>query len=291
MGADSSKAVPGKVKGFFTIKSLVIHRVTFTFWVKYLLKRVVTKFVDFVFSPAKITIKTVFVVGCGHSGTTLMAAKLGRHNGILAIGKESNLFLPYKNSLYMSSRILAEWQDFALSEQKLCVLEKTPKHLYCVDRISKVVPDHKIVVMIRNPLDAIASLYKRFNDLDLCIDRWVNDNTQILALAEKRQVIVVRFEELTQSPERVFGDVCSFVGLPFDSAILDAGETAYLNNETTHSNMRIRSRQVSRKITRNIDGWKACLSEKQASYVTQRTHVVAKRLGYALRDEEAASRD
>ena len=289
--ADSSKATPGKIKGFFTIKSLVIHRVTFTFWVKYHLKRVVTKFEDFVFSPVKITINTVFVVGCGHSGTTLMAAKLGRHNSILSIGKESNLFLPYKNSLYMSSRILAEWQDFALSEQKHCVLEKTPKHLYCVDRISKVVPDHKMVVMIRNPLDAIASLYKRFKDLDLCIDRWVNDNTHILALIESEKVIIVRFEELTLSPEKVFGDVCSFVGLPYDPVILDAGETAYRDNERTHSNMRIRSRQVSREITRNIDGWKACLSEKQASYVIQRTKVVAKRLGYALRDGEAASRD
>ena len=285
MESGIDKIMPENAKGMFTIKSLVIHKVTFRFLFKYLLKRAVTKIEDWFFRPVRITVNTVFVVGCGHSGTTLLAAKLGRHNDILSIGKESNLFLPYKNSLYMSSRILAEWQDFALSDKKQCVLEKTPKHLYCVDRISKVAPDHKMVAMIRNPLDTVSSLNKRFHDLDLCIDRWINDNNQVLALAEKEQVLVVRFEDLTMSPEKVFGEVCRFAGLSYDPAILDAGETAYLDNETTSSNMRVRSRQVSRKITQNIDGWKASLSEDQARYVIQRTRVVAEKLGYALRDE------
>ena len=269
-----------KTTGFFRVKSLVIHRVGFKFLAKFLLKRAATCVEDLVFRPVRINIDTVFVVGCGHSGTTLIAAKIGRHDQVLAIGKESNIFVPYKSSLYMSSRILAEWADFAFNQNKTCVLEKTPKHLYYVDRINKVSPDHKMIAMIRNPLDTVASLYNRFKDLDLCVERWVNDNARLVRVMESRQVMVVRFEDLTTAPEKTLEEICQFVGLRFDPDILDIGVTAYHDNESTSSNMRIRSRQVSREITPNVGGWKKTLTEEQARYVLRRTKEVADRLGY-----------
>lgn len=280
-----------KVKGLFKIKSLVIHRVGFAFLVRFALKSAVNALQDFMFRPAIIENNTIFVVGCGHTGTTLMAAKMGQHSKVLAIGKESNVFIPYKCSLYMSSRILSEVVDVAIYNGKTSVLEKTPKHLYFIDRIQKVAPDCKIIAMTRNPLDTVSSLYKRFDDLELCVERWINDNTRVLSEVKKGRVMRVRYEDLTAFPEKTFHDVCKFTGLSFESSMLDGGRTVYLDNEKTSSNMRIRSRQVSRKITNNFGGWRKVLSEAQAHYVVDKTKHVAAQLGYHFTDGELDFKD
>lgn len=180
----------------------------------------------------------------------------------------------------MSSRILSELADVAIVGGKTCVLEKTPKHLYFIDRIKQVAPACKIIAMTRNPLDTVSSLYRRFGNIEFCVERWINDNARVLTEVRKGRVLLVRYEDLTAFPEQTFHDVCNFTGLSFESSILNDGESVYLDNEKASSNMRIRSRQVSRKITNNYGSWKKVLSEAQARYVLDKTKGVASQLGY-----------
>jgi len=86
-----------------------------------------------------------FVAGCGHSGTTLLASKLGLHPDVLLISRESNLFLP-ERGLRLARVIAEEWLAFARQEDRRVVLEKSPKHVHCLHRIRRLLPGVRVIV-------------------------------------------------------------------------------------------------------------------------------------------------
>jgi len=115
----------------------------------------------------------IFIVGCGHSGTTLLAARLGNHDQIHVIPKETGWFLP-KRSLRAGKKKMNLEFSRAKEDGKKILLEKTPKHIHCIHRILKVYPCAKIIIVHRNCYDNIASLKKRFN-FELALNRWLID--------------------------------------------------------------------------------------------------------------------
>lgn len=63
-------------------------------------------FVDYFEPKVEIYSKTVFVVGCGHSGTTLVTSVLSRHSKFFAVGYESECFIPV-HSLNLTKKLYA----------------------------------------------------------------------------------------------------------------------------------------------------------------------------------------
>ncbi|MEQ3637510.1 MAG: sulfotransferase [Thalassolituus sp.] len=263
----------------FRVKHLVVHRVGLVALTKYLIKVFIAAFEDKVFRIVPSESEALFVVGCGHSGTTLMAAKMGNHRDIFALGRKTEIFFPHKNSLFVASRMLFEWGDFARIQDKSLVLEKTPKHLYFIDSMERVAPGFRVVVMIRNPLDTIASLFKRFGDIELCIERWINDNREVLKIRDRSNVMLVRYEDMTAHPERVFVDVCHFIGREYDDDILSSQKTVF-DVAQSKGNMIIRAEQVSSEIQVKKNSWKSVFSEDEAANIWVRTSGVANELGY-----------
>ncbi len=94
------------------------------------------------------------------------------------------------------------------------------------------VPDVKIIVLVRDAYDVVKSLERmlevpevmammersgrrrRFIGLDQrgLVDYWCDANEALLALAEKREAILVRYEDLVADPENVTGEVFAFLG-------------------------------------------------------------------------------
>lgn len=220
-----------------------------------------------------------FVTGCGHSGTTLLASKLGLHPRVLLISRESNIFSPQRD-LRLARVIVQEWQAFARQEGRSVILEKTPKHVHSAGRIRRLLPESRIIVVVRNPLDTCASLYSRFHDLDLAIERWSMDSKAALAVMQQESTLLVRYESLTRRPAETLSEACSFLGIPWDPGLLTRTGSVYGTHPDLQRNMAIRHAQVSQPIRDNNGKWVDVLDPRQAAQVRDRTAGVAARLGY-----------
>lgn len=263
------------------IKTRVEHKSTLIDYSKYLFKVFYYALPSIKFTPTEYKSSFYFIVGCGHSGTTLLASKLSNHPDILGIGRETGVMQVGNNSLYSIRSILNEWDYFAEYENKKAVLEKTPKHVYSYQRIQRVAPNSKVIVMIRNPLDTIASLYKRFGDVEFSIDRWIYDNEEALKLKNKDNVLFVKYEDFTRSPESEINRILDFLELNHSSDVLGLTESVF-NRTMQEGNMKLRQEQVNKPIKPNEGGWVKVFSEDEAKKIIDRVKPLAARLDYKL---------
>lgn len=234
-------------------------------------KRMSSMHMDFLISPMEERFKTIFVVGCGHSGTSLVSAKIGGLPEAFLIGHESGIFLP-KHSLEASREALSQMIYFAKFNNRSVLIEKTPKHVHCIRRILKVKPDALILGVVRNPLDNCASLYKRFGSLDLAIRRWNQDNHALFHYRTISSVKIVAYEELTKDPVKVFREIALWAGLKWSDNCLVSSTSAYdsgssIINQKDAKNLILRAKQVNSPISSRFGAWKSVFSEAQKNKV------------------------
>ena len=261
------------------IKGRLYHKVSFAYFCVHSIVRFYNAIPSLFYTPVVNEVSFFFVVGCGHSGTTLMAAKLGNHPDVMGLGRETGVMLPGKYSLLGMSAVANEWQYFAESLGCQCVLEKTPKHIHSYDAVQKVVPNNRFVVMLRNPLDNIASLHKRFNDLDYAVTRWMMDNEEALRINAHENVMLVRYEELTRTPAEVLREVSGFLGIEYSDGMLEGRGSIY-DHVRQPENMKVRQEQVAQPIRPNDGGWKKVFSREEARKILQRLGTLPEQLGY-----------
>lgn len=167
----------------------------------------------------------IFIVGCGHSGTSLLLAMLGSHSNIHAIPFESGLFFDWKNQRPLiraaARRIMRAFDSMAVRERKLRWVEKTPKHIMCLQQIFAVRPDAKVILMIRDGRDVAASIQDRFGDFELGIRRWMEDNRAGKEFWSHPNVHLLKYEDLIDSPEATAIEVLTFLDEPFEKEVLD----------------------------------------------------------------------
>lgn len=231
--------------------------------------------------PLKDSQHFCLVAGCGNSGTTLLASKLGNHPDALLIARESNIFFPSR-SLGLARVLLTEWAALARQQQRSIIIEKSPKHIQALPRAHRLLPGARRLLVTRNPLDTCASLYKRFGCLDYAISRWLMDNQALLAARQAPNTLLIRYEALTREPEQTLQSACAFLGMAWHPELLSQTGSAYGNHADTRRNMRIRHEQVSQPIHDNNGKWREVLSEAQAMEVRNRTAMLASQLGYPL---------
>ena len=218
-----------------------------------------------------------FVLGCGHSGTTLIASRLGNHPAIALIPEETNLFEP-RRPLAGARRFLVAALARARGNGRQIVLEKTPKHVRVTGRLRRLLPEARLIVVVRNPLDTCLSLRKRGGTLEEAIRRWLVDNGAALALAGDPLARRVHYEAVTADPETELRAMTGFLGLAWDEGVLGTASGYAATGQKT-DNMRLRAEQVSRPITQNSGKWREGLTAAEAAAVRARTGALYARLG------------
>lgn len=144
--------------------------------------------------------------------------------------------------------------QIAQEEGKTVVLEKTPDHINHLKTIDEYLPQAKVIHLVRNGPDVVASLYALaqsspsiwgdFQDLNICLERWVNKTKRSLNRTRmKENHILIRYEHLTGKPEQEMHRLCNFLEIDFEDHIL----TKY--------------RTVSHSLSRDHEYWKARVSE------------------------------
>ncbi|MDQ1535128.1 MAG: hypothetical protein QOF28_2889 [Actinomycetota bacterium] len=169
----------------------------------------------------------VFVVGCPRSGTTLMQSFLGAHP-LLVTRVETHFF-----QTQPGPEAVAAWlaEMDASADGVAGWVEKTPGHIYELDRIVAAVPGARFVHVLRDPIEVVASLHWASSirpamwggpyALDECIDRWRRAVRGTERWRGDPSHLVVEYQNLASDPEPVLRGTCTVLGLAFDHAMLD----------------------------------------------------------------------
>ena len=231
----------------------------------------------------------ISISGCGHSGTTLTATVLGAHKNLLLIPTETRMFLD--ESYDINNFIFNNY-----SNEKTMVIEKTPNHIYVLDKIKKEYPDTKFILNIRDPRDIVSSLYSRFEDWNKSIDRLKKDFEYIKKFYSFGYL--VKYEDIVNNFEDTFIDICKYINIDFDQNMLeyykyapnwygvenpkdsDGKDKVYKNNISNHEIRR--SWQVKQPLFDGTGRWKKELSSSQIDDVVKNVGEVANFFGYTI---------
>jgi len=156
--------------------------------------------------------RSAFVVGCGHSGTSIMLRLLGAHPDVYAVPGETNLFLNGNEEIW--AKALAGFDAEAAAQGKTIWIEKTPRHVLRMAKILKLRPDAQFIGMVRLPLDAACSYRGRgMVTFEVGLQRWLKYNKALLPHKDKPYMHFIHLEALIANPQTICAEALSFLDL------------------------------------------------------------------------------
>jgi hypothetical protein len=103
---------------------------------------------------------------------------------------------------------------------KSVLIEKTPANCYCFRLFLETFPDGKVIHIVRDGRDVVASLTKRHYTPYLAAARWICDVSAGLSCSENPRCYELRYEDLVTRPEETLNGLCSFVGVSYSDQML-----------------------------------------------------------------------
>lgn len=139
------------------------------------------------------------------------------------------------------------------------------------NRIPALFPDAKYVHLLRDPRDVARSSKEMGwrGNVFYGVDHWINTELSWLKLEKTikpEQFTTVRFEQLIESPETVLSELCRFIGLAYDPAMLDYH---------LHSSYKKPDKTL-------VQQWRRKLSEREIQYVEAKAARLMAQTGYPL---------
>jgi hypothetical protein len=182
----------------------------------------------------------IFVVGTMRSGSTLLRLMLDAHPDV-SIGPETGFMRSVEGiiathpSWYeaygltlpdLEARIGTFYdtifRDHARALGRSRWGEKTPLHVWHLERMARCFPDGRFVAIVRHAGGMSTSLFKWRRDFTTQLHDWVSENHEILRRVPMLgdRVCLVRYEDLLADPARVLRELLRFLGLPWSGDVL-----------------------------------------------------------------------
>lgn len=204
----------------------------------------------------------VFLVGPPRSGTTWLQSLLGNHPDI-ATAQESHLFNHFLGPLIDSWHHMEKFEDgrggiglpayfttpafrsllrdfvhTTFSQvpeyhERAYFLEKTPDHIRNLAQIKTIIPEARIIVLVREPSDVIESMLNASKgwgrnwapqSIVSAIRQFsyfAKKGMQDLSMLDSSDYILVKYEALKKDPVAVVRDVLSYIGVSTDERTLE----------------------------------------------------------------------
>ncbi|HEX8207738.1 MAG TPA: sulfotransferase [Solirubrobacteraceae bacterium] len=184
-----------------------------------------------------------FILSSVRSGSTLLRVLLNSH---------SQIHSPHELHLrHVKTEIDAAYAEKALKEigldaqqlryllwdrvlhrelaasGKRHLVNKTPNDVFIADAIRECWPDARFIFLLRHPVSTARSRQAARKDKDTeerNLEMVLRYATALETARQRYDGLTVRYEELTQDPERVTREACAFLGVPWERGMLDYGE-------------------------------------------------------------------
>lgn len=198
-----------------------------------------------------------------------------------------------RNSLAQRGSVLRAYLEAcAQAAGASWVGEKTPGHIRELSRIWRDFPSARVVHVMRDPRgvaasyldhDIYASVYGA--DVTRAVSKWVEAARIHSRVKEDDHYMLLRYEDLVETPASEIERVQAFLGLPDDPEILRKYETSRLVvlGESNH-------RRINRPVcTDRRDAWAKRLSDKDIELIEGMTEGLLDEFGYEVAKQEGAS--
>ncbi|MFZ5908203.1 MAG: sulfotransferase family protein [Nitrospirota bacterium] len=170
----------------------------------------------------KLQYPPTFIVGCGHSGTSLLLAILGTHSRFYAVPSETSVGF----RKYWKMRLHLWLFDMtAVRAGKSGWIEKTPRHIYCIGKFLEIRPDSRFILMVRDGRDVACSIQDRTGSLEEGVRRWIDDNEAGRQFWQHPNVYVIKYEGLIEDFEGTMRSLLSFLGADFEPSLREYHKT------------------------------------------------------------------
>ena len=235
----------------------------------------------------------IFIVGCGHSGTSILLAVLGAHSRIFAVPTETNLAYDRSNKRPLvnkrSRRLLRRFNKHAIRAGKMRWAEKTPSHIHSLPELMKLCPRCRILLIIRDGRDVACSIQDRTGDLPAGIDRWMKENRLGEHFWNHPQVHRLKYEDFIRNFDETMAGVMTFLGEKFEEPMRQHHEKPKLYYAKTlekppdafgDNHVQYRNWQINQPIFDGRGKWKR-LSEEEKALIKGRAGEMLIEYGYA----------
>jgi hypothetical protein len=200
----------------------------------------------------------LIIAGTNKSGTTALFRYLGDHPAvILSKFKESEFFLTPVEDREGDVRESYQSQFLGNDSEPKLFVEATPQYLHggatVANRISSVLPDAKVLFVLRNPADRVISYFRSSYgqpklptygiEFDLFVSKAIRamqvDDTEVGRLTDQERafrqelrisryeqylpafvdvfgadnVLITFFDQLQSSPQTLMNEICGFLGI------------------------------------------------------------------------------
>lgn len=180
---------------------------------------------------------TFIVIGAMKCGTTSLYYQLDAHPEVsMSIQKETNFFIrkrDFEKGRYEKGR---NWYESRFREEAVargeCSPNYTKVHLFpgVVQRMHKLLPDVRLIYMVRDPIERLISHYVQnrvqgledrpfsvaVTDLEnkyVLTSRYFWQLKPYLEAFDKGQILIRSLESLRDRPVEILGDIQSFIGV------------------------------------------------------------------------------
>jgi len=100
-------------------------------------------------------------------------------------------------------------------------MEKTPANSACFSSFLNTFKDGRVVHVVRNPFDTIASLQNRGIDLYYATGIYLLNAACGIAVDGSDRSYTIRYEDLIANPQDAIRDICRFLGVDFKPKMLE----------------------------------------------------------------------
>jgi hypothetical protein len=118
--------------------------------------------------------------------------------------------------------------------QATIIVDKNPLYYRFLGIIQKSYPNAKYILLVRDYRDRMVSLPKSKFSMRIATNLvkgigWNKRNLFFLKMGMHNNAIIVKYEDMVTNPEKIIGEICNFLGVPFEYKMLN------FHQEKTHN--------------------------------------------------------